>query len=49
MKRLFIGLIVNLLVSTAVFADCIYNGKAYPEKTVIGPYVCSGEEWVFKK
>lgn len=40
-------LMIGLLANPA-FADCTYNGKQYPEGTVIGPYVCDGDEWVDK-
>jgi hypothetical protein len=26
-------------------ADCTYNGKRYPEGTIIGPYICKGDHW----
>ena len=32
--------------ANSVRADCWYNGRIYPEGTVIGPYVCSGGQWV---
>ena len=30
-------------------AGCIYNGKTYPNGTVIGDRVCSGERWVSRR
>lgn len=27
-------------------AECFYNGKKYPDGTVVGDRVCSGERWV---
>jgi hypothetical protein len=43
-------LAVCLLGLTAItlHADCIYNGVAYPEGTVIGPYICKEGKWVVK-
>ena len=48
MKKLSIFVIVFLVFSNIAMADCVYNGKKYSEGTVIGPYVCSGGEWVNK-
>lgn len=45
MKLLLVLLLVTMSVS-AVYADCWYNGRTYPEGTVIGPYVCSDGKWV---
>ncbi len=45
MKRLLVLLLFTVTAS-AVYADCVYNGRTYPEGTVIGPYVCSGGNWV---
>ena len=47
-KRIFIVLIFNVLLSAVAFAECTYNGEQHPEGTIIGPYTCSGGEWVFK-
>lgn len=35
-----------LLMVGSAFAECTYNGTTYAEGTVIGPYTCSGGEWV---
>ena len=35
-----LGLFALVIFSSATFADCTYNGKAYPTGTVIGGYVC---------
>jgi hypothetical protein len=43
-KLLFFVLCLGL--STLAEADCSYNGATYPEGTVMGPYVCSGNQWV---
>jgi hypothetical protein len=45
MKKTSIFIIVFLMFSTIAIAECTYNGKTYPEGTVIGPYVCSGGQW----
>lgn len=47
-KSIFMGLILNVLLSTATFAECTYNGEKHAEGTVIGPYTCVNGEWVFK-
>lgn len=38
--------LVLTLGSNAVFAACMYNGKEYPEGSVIGHYVCVDGKWV---
>jgi len=40
--------IILLLSATAhvVNADCIYGGVKYPEGSIIGPFICSGGQWV---
>lgn len=40
--------IIFLMFSNIAMAECVYNGKKYSEGTVIGPYVCSGGQWVNK-
>jgi hypothetical protein len=30
-------------------AECFYDGKKYPEGTVIGDRVCSGGHWVQRR
>lgn len=47
MKKLS-TIIIFLMFSNIAMADCFYNGIEYSEGTVIGPYVCSGGEWVNK-
>lgn len=45
-----IALIVVVLLHTELaLADCTYNGVSYPSGTVLGPYVCSGTEWVVRR
>lgn len=39
-------LVVMLFCCGLAFADCKYNGKSYPEGTIIGPYVCKDGKWV---
>ena len=41
--------IIALLLSELSFADCIYNGVTYRHGTVLGPYVCSGTQWVIRQ
>lgn len=38
--------VLFLVLSTTAVADCSYNGTVYPEGTVMGPYVCNGNQWV---
>lgn len=40
--------IASLMLAVPAFANagCVYNGKVYPEGTVIGPYTCSNGKWV---
>lgn len=50
MRTKKIALIVVILLYTELaFADCIYNGVSYPSGTVLGPYVCSGTQWVIRQ
>ncbi len=44
LKTVFI--ITLLLGATFSSADCVYEGKSYPEGTKIGPYVCSDGKWI---
>lgn len=44
-KTLGIVLLLSLWTS-AVYADCFYNGESYPEGSRIGPYTCSNGRWV---
>jgi hypothetical protein len=37
-----------LFVPTVAAADCVYNGKTYPEGTRIGVLVCESGRWVGK-
>ena len=46
-KTIFL-LVLLALFAQPVLADCEYNGKTYPEGTVIGPYVCKDGKWVRK-
>ena len=41
--------IIALLYGELSFADCTYNGVNYPNGTVLGPYVCSGTQWVIRQ
>ena len=41
-----VAFVVLLFVSMSAIADCEYNGQVYPEGASIGPYVCSGGQWV---
>ncbi len=45
MKNTSIFIIVFLMFTKIAIADCTYNGKTYPEGTVLGPYVCSNGQW----
>lgn len=47
-KKISLAVIIFLHAGLA-FADCTYNGVAYPDGTVLGPYVCSGTQWVIKQ
>jgi hypothetical protein len=44
MKKIYI--FIFLMLSNIAMADCTYNGKKYSEGTVLGPYVCSGGQWI---
>ena len=48
MRVRYIIFFLSLLVSGLAIADCTYNGAVYAEGTVIGPYVCSNNEWVLQ-
>lgn len=47
-KRIALVAIV-LLYGELTFAACTYNGFIYPNGTVLGPYVCSGTQWVIRQ
>lgn len=42
-------MVVILLYTELACANCTYNGVSYPSGTVLGPYVCSGTEWVVRR
>ena len=43
----WIGALVGLLLFPGVAAaDCIYNGKQYPEGSRVANLVCEGGRWV---
>jgi hypothetical protein len=46
-KKLAIVLLLSV-TANVVNADCIYDGVSYPEGSVIGPFVCSGGQWVMR-
>jgi len=46
MKARYIVFCFGLLAPGLASADCTYNGTVYAEGTVIGPYVCSNNQWV---
>jgi len=41
-------LIAFFLMPTCALADCIYNGKQYPEGSRVGSLVCQQGRWVVK-
>jgi hypothetical protein len=44
-----IGLLIFLLGTGPVLADCYYNGKRVAEGTRIGVRVCENGQWVVKR
>lgn len=44
MKHLILVTCISL--SGFIQADCYYNGKVYPEGSVVGPYTCSNDQWI---
>lgn len=38
--------LVILAAPLAAFADCVHEGRSYPEGTRLGPYVCQNGQWV---
>jgi hypothetical protein len=44
-----IGVLVVLLGTGPVLADCYYNGKQVPEGTRVGVLVCENGKWVEKR
>jgi len=44
--RTIFVLAIILASSGSVYAECSYNGKTYPEGTILGPYICSDGKWV---
>lgn len=47
LKKLVLISLLTVMVNAA-YADCPFEGNIYPEGSVIGPYVCSGGQWVKK-
>lgn len=48
LNALFFGMVVGYLMFLNIYpvlANCIYNGKKYPEGARIGPYVCRDGDW----
>lgn len=47
--KILMYLILFLMLSVAIAqADCVYNGASYPEGTILGPYICTNGQWVFR-
>jgi hypothetical protein len=44
--RTVIAILLLFAGMASATADCFYNGKKYPDGTVIGDRVCSGGRWV---
>jgi len=44
-RRLVLALCL-LLIPTVAAADCLFNGKQYPEGARVGTLVCQGGKWV---
>lgn len=48
MLRWVLSILFFFVLVESVSADCVYNGKNYPEGTIMGPYVCRDNQWVKK-
>lgn len=46
MLKWVVFILAALILVESVAADCLYNGKSYPEGTVMGPYICRDKKWV---
>lgn len=42
-------LLCSLLLPTVAVADCMHNGKRYPEGSRVGLLVCENQRWVAKR
>jgi hypothetical protein len=42
-------IICLVFVPTIAAADCVYNGRQYPEGTRIGLLVCENGQWIAKR
>ena len=40
MKQIFCSILFLIISTTAVYANCVYDGKTYPTGTKIGGLVC---------
>lgn len=47
MLRIFV-LVLGMMFSNIILADCQSDGNTYPEGKRVGPYVCEGGKWVRK-
>lgn len=43
-----IAIVVLFAVTGQAYADCYQDGKAVPEGTRIGSFVCEGGQWVWR-
>ena len=46
MKKVIPVILLLLMVSVAIHADCPYGDKNYPEGAIRGPYICINGDWV---
>ncbi len=46
MLKKFALTLLLLMMGHVANADCTYDGVTYPEGAIIGPYVCTGGQWV---
>jgi len=46
LKQIVLAVSLLMASSGVVYASCFYDGQQYPEGAVIGPYICSGGQWV---
>lgn len=45
-KKIIFLMSAFVLFVSSITVACTYNGQEYPEGTIIGPYICTGGNWV---
>ncbi len=45
LKKVIVIILLSVLGGT-LYADCVYNGRVYPEGALMGPYIWVNGSWI---